>query len=123
VLFILLLGFYEVSLVVQSDLDLQTAVGLAAAAAATAPANDATAANEYANATFDNTVKHFNLLDQPSLICTGPYAAGDMITCSGQATLGLSGTPFSAISPSVNLSASAHAHISAYRAQAPPGSP
>ncbi len=123
VLFILLLGFYEVSLVVQSDLDLRTAVGLAAAAAATAPANDPRAATQYAQATFQNTVKHFDLLDQPSLVCVGPYAAGDTVTCSGQATLGLSGTPFAAISPSVELSATAQAHISAYRAQEPPGSP
>jgi Flp pilus assembly protein TadG len=123
VLFILLLGFYEVSLVVQSDLDLRTAVGLAAAAAATAPANDPRAATQYAQATFQNTVKHFDLLDQPSLVCVGPYAAGDTVTCSGQATLGLSGTLFAAISPSVGLSATAQAHISAYRAQQPPGSP
>jgi uncharacterized membrane protein len=123
VLFILLLGFYEVSLVVQSDLDLQTAVGLAAAAAATAPANDSQAATQYAQATFQNTVKHFDLLGRPSLDCAGPYAAGDTITCTGQATLALSGTPFAAISPSVSLSATAHAHISAYRAQAPPGGP
>jgi len=122
-LFVLLLGFYQVSLVVQSNLDLQTAVGLAAAAAATAPADDAGAATHYADATFQNTVKHFNLLDQTSLSCTGPYAAGDTITCTGQATLGLSGTPFAVISPSVGLSATSHAHISAYRAQAPPGSP
>ncbi len=123
VLFVLLLGFYEVSLVVQSDLDLQTAVGLAAAAAATAPANDEPAATQYAQATFQNTVKHFDLLEQPSLVCSGPYAAGDTLTCTGQAALALSGTPFAAISPSVNLSATARAHISAYRAQAPPGSP
>lgn len=123
VLFILLLGFYEVSLVVQSDLDLKTAVGLAAAAAATAPANDAQAATRYAQATFQSTVKHFNLLDRPSLDCAGPYAAGDTLTCTGQATLALSGTPFAAISPSVTLTATAQAHISAYRAQAPPGSP
>ena len=122
-LFILLLGFYEVSLVVQSNLDLQTAVGLAAAAAATAPADDAATATHYADATFQNTVKHFDLLDQTSLACTGPYAAGDTITCTGQATLELSGTPFAMISPSVDVTATSRAHISAYRAQAPPGSP
>jgi Flp pilus assembly protein TadG len=120
-IFILLLGFYEVSLVVESDLDLQTAVGLAAAAAATAPANDAPVAMTYAQATFQNTVKHFDLLAQTSLACRGPYAAGDTISCTGQATLALNGTPFQEISPSVSLSATAHAHISAYRAQAPPG--
>lgn len=118
-LFILLLGFYEVSLAVQSDLDLQTAVGLAAAAAATAPANDATDANRYAEDTFQNTVKHFNLLQQTSLGCQGPYAAGDNITCTGHATLALNGTPFEEISPSLNLTATEQAHISAYRAQAP----
>ncbi len=118
-LFVLLLGFYEVSLVVQSDLDLKTAVGLAAAAAATAPANDATDANRFAQDTFQNTVKNFSLLQQTSLICQGPYAAGDTITCTGQATLALTGTPFAEISPSLNLTATEHSHISAYRAQAP----
>lgn len=118
-LFMLLLGFYEVSLVVQSDLDLETAVGLAAAAAATAPANDAADANRYAQDTFENTVKHFNLLQQTSLLCRGSYAAGSDITCTGQATLALNGTPFEEISPSLNLSATEQAHISRYRAQAP----
>ncbi|MGH7910661.1 MAG: TadE family protein [Candidatus Dormibacteraceae bacterium] len=121
-LFILLLGFYEVSLVVQSDLDLRTAVGLAAASAATAPAGDGTVANRYAQDTFVNTVKHFGLLEQVSLTCTGPYAAGDTITCTGRATLALSGTPFAEISPSLPLSETSHALISSYRAQAPPGS-
>lgn len=120
-LFTLLLGFYEVSLVVQSDLDLETAVGLAAAAAATAPANDAPAANRYAQDTFQNTVKHFSLLQQTSMTCQGSYAAGSTITCTGQATLALTGTPFAEISPSLNLSATERAHISRYRAQAPPG--
>lgn len=121
-LFVLLLGFYEVSLVVQSELDLQTAVGLAAAAAATAPANDSQDATHYAESTFQNTVKHFGLLEQTSLACQGPYAAGDDITCTGRATLALSGTPFAEISPSMGLSASSRAHISAYRAQRPRGS-
>lgn len=121
-LFTLLLGFYEVSLVVQSSLDLQTAVGLAAAAAATAPADDPADANRYAQDTFRSTVRHFALLQDASLGCAGPYAAGDTLTCSGRATLALSGTPFAEISPSLGLSATEHAHISAYRAQAPPGS-
>lgn len=123
VLLVLLLGFYEVSLVVQSNLDLQTAVGLAAAAAASAPANDAGAATRYAQATFDGTVRHFGLLQAPRLACHGSYAAGGTITCTGQATLGLSGTPFAEISPSLGLSATARAHISAHRAQASPASP
>lgn len=120
-LFTLLLGFYEVSLVVQSDLDLQTAVGLASAAAATAPADDPTDADRYAQDTFQNTVKHFDLLQATSLACRGPYAAGDTITCTGQATLALTGTPFAEISPSVGLTATERSHISAYRAQAPRG--
>lgn len=120
-LFTLLLGFYEVSLVVQSDLDLGTAVGLAAAAAATAPANDGATANRYAQDTFQNTVKNFSLLQQTSLVCHGPYAAGDTITCTGRATLALNGTPFAEISPSLNLTATEQSHISAYRAQAPRG--
>lgn len=123
ILFILLLGFYEVSLVVQSDLDLQTAVGLAAASAAAAPANDSPAAARYAQATFVNTVKHFSLLQDPDLVCQGPYTADGTLTCTGHATLGLSDTPFAEVSPPVpiQLTATAHAHISAYRAQAPGG--
>lgn len=123
VLFILLLGFYEVSLAVQSNLDLRTAVGLAAAAAASAPAGDRSDATQYAQATFQGTVRHFGLLQGPKLVCAGPHQAGGTITCTGRAELGLGGTPFAEISPSVSLTATARAHISAYRAQAPPGPP
>lgn len=123
VLFVLLLGFYEVSLAVQSNLDLGTAVGLAAAAAASAPAGDQPDATRYAQATFGHTVQHFGLLQGARLVCQGPYQAGATITCTGTATLRLSGTPFAEISPSVALSATSRAHISAYRAAASPGSP
>ena len=120
VLFLLLLGFYEVALAVQSDVDLGTSVALASASAATAPAGNAPRGQEYASQTFTHTIAHFPLLQRTSIVCSGSFMAGSPVTCTGQATLQLGATPFAAISPSIPLTRQSTAYLSPYRSQGPP---
>lgn len=120
VLLLLLLGFYAAGLAVQGFVDLGTATSLAAASAASAPADDPPDATAYASETFTHTVRHFPLLSSPSVSCPGDFRPGGAVTCTGTAALSLSGTPLGLVSGDVRITRSAVAHSSPYRARRAP---
>ena len=125
ILFLLFLGFLAVGVVAQAYVDLNTAVHLAAASAATAPANDPADGTAYAQETFNVTLSHFPLLqpvspNEPS--CQSGWGpTGDPpqpwpVTCSGTARLMLSQTALALIVPGdPRISATATAYGSPYR--------
>ena len=120
ILVLLLLGFYTAALAVQGFVDLGTAVSLAAASAASAPADDAPEATAYASQTFTHTVQHFPLLSSPSISCPGDFRAGGAVTCTGTAFLSLSDTPLGLVSGDIRITRTAVAHSSPYRARRSP---
>jgi hypothetical protein len=120
ILLVLLLGFYTAGLAVQGFVDLGTAVSLAAASAASAPADDPATATAYASQTFDHTVQHFPLLRAPSLSCPGDFRPGAAVTCTGSALLSLSDTPLGLVSGDIRITRTAVAQSSPYRARGSP---
>ena len=120
VLILLLLGFYTAGLAVQGFVDLGTATSLAAASAASAPADDPPEATAYASQTFTHTVQHFPLLSSPSLSCPGDFRPGGAVSCTGTALLSLSDTPLGLVSGDIRISRTAVAHSSPYRARRAP---
>ena len=116
VLLALFFGFLGAGVAAQGYVDLNTAVYLAAASNVTAPAEDPTDANQFAQDTFDATLAHDSLLVKQSFGCVGDYAAGGTITCQGSAKLEFSRTPLSIAIPfDPVISAQASAVRSLYR--------
>jgi hypothetical protein len=122
----LFLGFLSIGVAAQAYVDLNTAVSLAAASAATAPAGDSADGNTFAQETFNVTVSHFSLLqpitpNEPN--CGGSTWAptGDppqpwKVTCTGTAYLRFSQTPLAIIIPvDPRISTTASAYGSPYR--------
>ena len=99
VLFVLLLGFLLVMVVSQALVDLDTATSLAAAAAVTAPANDAADSHQFAVETYQGTLVRSGYLEPGTLGGCGAYSAGGSVTCTGSATLFLSRTPMAILQP------------------------
>lgn len=121
----LFLGFLAVGVAAQAYVDLNTAVSLAAASAATAPANDPADATTFAQETFSATVSHLPLLQpvsgsEPN--CTsnwGPTGQPPQpwsVTCTGTAYLRFSLTPLAIVIPvDPRISTTAVAYGSPYR--------
>ncbi|HEY4025645.1 MAG TPA: hypothetical protein VGO86_04360 [Candidatus Dormibacteraeota bacterium] len=99
VLLILMLGFLLVMVVAQAYVDVDTATSLAAAAAVSAPAGNDTLSHDYANRTYDGTLRRSGYLEPGSLQGCGGYTAGATVTCTGSATLFLSRTPMAILQP------------------------
>jgi hypothetical protein len=112
---ILFLGFLAVGLAVQGAVDLNTAVYLAAASAATAPANSPAIGQGYARDTYTYTLQHFRYLADSgqSITCAGTWAPGSQINCTASATVQLTST--FAIFTDLPLTARATATVSQYR--------
>jgi hypothetical protein len=116
VLIALFLGFLGAGVGAQGYVDLNTAVYLAAASNVTAPAGDQPLADQYATDTYKSTVTHDTLLRTEKFGCSGDYAAGGIVTCSGAAFLEFSKTPLSVVIPvDPRITATASATRSAYR--------
>jgi len=115
VMLILFLGFLAVGLAVQGAVDLNTAVYLATASAATAPANSPAIGQGYARDTYTYTLQHFRYLADSgqSITCTGTWAPGSQINCTASATVQLTST--FAIFADLPLTARATATVSQYR--------
>ena len=125
-LFFLFLGFLSVGVAAQAYVDLNTAVSLAAASAATAPAGDPGDATTFAHETFDATVSHLPLLapvsaSEPNCGSATWGPTGDppqfwKVTCTGTAYLRFSQTPLAIIVPvDPQITTTATAYGSPYR--------
>jgi hypothetical protein len=125
----LFFGFLAVGVGAQAYVDLNTAVYLAAASHASAPARDPVDANQYATDTFTATVKHDPLLEvvppKPGVGCTSQFNGTapiiETVTCRGSATLRFSRTPLAILIPvDPTLSATATSERSPYRSELVP---
>ncbi|HZU17180.1 MAG TPA: hypothetical protein VFD01_11375 [Candidatus Dormibacteraeota bacterium] len=120
IMIVLFLGFLAAGVAAQGYVDLETAVALAAAANATAYADDRADADRFATSTFEATVGHDSLLRSQGLACSGDYGAGGTVTCQGSAALEFSRTPLAVVVPvDPTLTAQASAVRSPYRSARP----
>lgn len=120
IMIVLFLGFLGAGVAAQGYVDLNTAVVLAAAANATAYADDRVDADRFATSTFQATVGHDSLLRSQGLSCSGDYAAGGTVTCRGSAVLEFSRTPLAVVIPfDPTITAQASAMRSPYRSDRP----
>ena len=120
VLLVLLLGFLLVMVVAQAVVDLDTATGLAAASAVTAPAGNAATSRDFATRTYDGTLRRSGYLEPGPLDGCGAYVAGGSVSCTGHATVLLSRTPMAILEPlnsswALDLQVTATAYSSPYR--------
>jgi hypothetical protein len=120
VLLILLLSFLLVMVVAQAYVELDTATGLAAASAVSAPAGNDALSRDFATRTYQGTLLRTGYLRPGQLDGCGGYSAGGNVTCTGHATLLLSNTPMAILEPfnpdfSLDISASATGYSSPYR--------
>ncbi len=121
VMLVLFLGFLAVGVVAEALVDLNTAVYLAAASAAAAPAGQAATARDYATWTFDDTVANFPELQVggTGIDCTSDpngFGAGAQVTCVASAELRFDRTLFAIVVPTnPRLSATATAVIPEHR--------
>jgi hypothetical protein len=101
VLITMMLSFLLVMVVAQAYVDLDTATSLAAASAVSAPADNAALSHEFAQKTYDGTLRRSGYLEPGKLEQCGGYAAGSgaKVTCVGHATLFLSRTPMAILQP------------------------
>jgi hypothetical protein len=128
IMLFLFLGFLAVGVAAEAYVDLNTAVYLAAASNASAPANDPVDANQYAVDTFNATVSHDPLLQvapnrgiacQSQFSGTGPTI--ETVTCSGSAILRFSKTPLAILIPfDPAIAVTASSERSPYRSEAVP---
>jgi hypothetical protein len=120
VLLVLMLSFLLVMVVAQAYVDLDTATGLAAAAAVSAPAGDEKQSRDFANRTYNGTLRRSGYLEPGALQGCGAYTAGATVTCTGSATLFLSRTPMAILEPlnpnfRLDIQATATGYSSPYR--------
>jgi Flp pilus assembly protein TadG len=115
VMVILFLGFLAVGVAVQGAVDMNTAVYLATASAATAPANSPATGQGYASDTNTYTLQHFTYLSDngQSIACAGTWAPNSKVTCTATATVRLTST--FAIVPDLPITATATATVPKYR--------
>ncbi len=119
ILLMLLLSFLLAMVVAQAYVDLDTATGLAAASAVSAPAGSP-ASWDFASKTYNGTLLLTGYLQPGSLTGCGAYTAGASVTCVGHATLLLSKTPMAVLQPfnpnwTIDIQATATAYSSQYR--------
>src|SRR5205085_3614755 len=86
VLITMMLSFLLVMVVAQAYVDLDTATGLAAASAVSAPAGNDVLSNQFAMATYNGTLRRSGYLQPGQLAGCGGYTAGASVTCTGHAT-------------------------------------
>lgn len=122
VLLLLALGFALVTVLAQAWVEVDTATGLAAAAAVSARANDDAASHTFALKTYQGTLRRSPYLEPGSLEGCGGYASGSQlpVTCTGSATVYLSRTPMALLQPwnsnwTVQMRVSASSYPSRYR--------
>lgn len=120
VLITLLLSFLLVMVVAQAYVDLDTATGLAAASAVSAPAGNDQLSSDYAMKTYNGTLRRSGYLAPGKLDGCGGYTAGGSVTCTGHATVVLSNTPMAILQPfdsdwRIDIQASATGYSSPYR--------
>jgi hypothetical protein len=120
VLMVLLLGFLLVMVVAQAYVDVDTATGLAAASAVTAPAGNDGLSRDFALKTYNGTLRRSSYLEPGQLEGCGGYTAGGTVGCTGHATLFLSRTPMAILQPfnadwQVPIRATATGYSSPYR--------
>jgi hypothetical protein len=120
VLLTLLLSFLLAMVVAQAYVDLDTATGLAAASAVSAPAGNDVLSSEFARKTYNGTLRRSGYLEPGQLDGCGGYTAGGTVTCTGHATLFLSRTPMAILQPldpnwHLDIQASATGYSSPYR--------
>ncbi len=120
VLLTLLLSFLLVMVVAQAYVDVDTATSLAAAAAVSAPANNDALSSQFAQKTYDGTLRRSSYLQPGSLDNCSGYTAGGSVTCTGHATVYLSRTPMAILQPldanwHIDIKAVATGYSSPYR--------
>ena len=120
VLLTLMLSFLLAMVVAQAYVDVDTATSLAAAAAVSAPANSDALSTQFAQKTYDGTLRRSSYLEPGSLDNCGGYTAGGSVTCIGHATVFLSHTPMAILQPfdsnwHVDIQARATGYSSRYR--------
>jgi len=122
VLIALFFGFLGAGVGAQAYVDLNTAVYLAAASSVTSYSDEMALSKQYAQDTFDATVRHDSIIQRAQLTCSNnpaDYAAGATVTCQGSASIAFSQTPLSIIFGDVPIGASASATRSPYRSRRP----
>jgi len=120
VLLTLMLSFLLAMVVAQAYVDVDTATSLAAAAAVSAPAGNPPLSTQFAQKTYDGTLRRSGYLQPGSLDNCGGYSAGASVTCTGHATVFLSRTPMAILQPfdsnwHVDITATATGYSSPYR--------
>jgi hypothetical protein len=120
VLFTLLLSFLLAMVVAQAYVDLDTATSLAAASAVSAPAGSDALSRQFAQKTYDGTLRRSSYLEPGALDGCGGYAAGNTVVCTGHATIFLSRTPMAILQPfdanwHLDIQASATGYSSRFR--------
>lgn len=115
----LTLGFLAVLVRVEAQVELDAATGLAAAAAASAPPGDYSLSSRYARDTWEGTLHFYGYLRPGPLTgCAGYARAGDVVTCTGTATLRYSETAMGIVIPfDLQISAQARARSSEFRSR------
>jgi hypothetical protein len=114
---LLMLGFLAVLVRIEAQVELESATSLAAAAAVSAPANSAQSTAN-ARETWRGTLHQYGYL-RPGTLSDGcgPYQPGQVVVCTGTATLDYGQTPMGLIMPGppIVISATATARGSPYR--------
>jgi Flp pilus assembly protein TadG len=121
VIFTLLLGYLAVLIRIESQVELDTATSLAAAACASAPAGSTTC-HDWAQATFQGTLQQYPYITGPGgagqPVLSGCQTEQTRLQCTARAELDYSKTPMAyVIFFPVPIDSSASAFGSPYRSQ------
>jgi hypothetical protein len=116
-LLLFVLGFLAVLVRIEAQVELDAATSLAAAAAVTAPAGSMLS-HEYANQTWQGTLRQYGYLQPGPLDGCDAYLPAQTVTCRGSATLDYRQTPMGLVVPfPLHIQSVATAQSSRYRSR------